>query len=63
MRAYRLPEQTIFEIERLSEQWECTHADVIERAVAALVTGTGAPQRRKDGAGSTSELEVDYDVE
>lgn len=35
MRAYRLPDQTIFEIERLSEEWECTQAEVIERAVAA----------------------------
>lgn len=35
MRAYRLPEKTILRIERLAEEWECTHADVIERAIAS----------------------------
>lgn len=36
MRAYRLPEKTILEIERLSEEWECTHAEVIERAISEI---------------------------
>lgn len=56
MRAYRLPDQTIFEIERLSEEWECTQAEVIERAVAAL-SGPRASN------GKASELTVEYDGE
>lgn len=35
MRAYRLPEKTIRRIEQLAAEWECTHADVIERAIAS----------------------------
>lgn len=54
MRAYRLPEKVVFEIERLSEEWECTQAEVIERAIAALNT----PQARTR---DVSELKVEYD--
>lgn len=54
MRAYRLPEKTIHEIERLSEEWECTQAQVIERAIAEA----NKPPARKE---NLSELKVEYD--
>lgn len=41
MRAYRLKQETVWEIERLAEEWECTHAEVIERAVVLLRTPRG----------------------
>lgn len=57
MRAYRLKEDTIFEIERLSEEWECTHADVVERAIAEIA------QTSRSSNGQPKELKVEYDVE
>jgi hypothetical protein len=44
MRAYRLKQETIWEIERLAEEWQCTHAEVLERAID-----------RVDGASDSAE--------
>jgi hypothetical protein len=39
MRAYRLKPETVLEIERLSDEWECAQAEVIERAVQCVGEG------------------------
>lgn len=61
MRAYRLPDETIFEIERLSDEWNCTHADVIERAIAAIAGSEPSPEQSRQSASGASELRVEYD--
>lgn len=57
MRAYRLPKEIISEIERLSEEWECTHGEVVERAIAEIARTPRSNNRQ------TKELKVEYDVE
>lgn len=59
MRAYRLREQTVFEIVRLAEEWECTHAEVVERAIRRI---SESPNPRGD-LPQHNELKVEYDVE
>lgn len=60
MRAYRLPDETIFEIERLAEEWQCTQAEVLERVIASRQTAikTGDPWK---AVNRHVELKVDYD--
>lgn len=58
MRAYRLPEKSIHKIERLAEEWECTHGEVIERAIERVGDASGSRWRK-----NRSELKVEYDVE
>lgn len=55
MRAYRLTDETIFEIERLASEWQSTQADVIERAVRS------ASQMPVANTARASELKVEYD--
>lgn len=51
MRAYRLKPETVSEIERLAEEWECTQAAVIERVFAGIASGpVEYPGLRGDGA-------------
>lgn len=59
MRAYRLREQTVFEIERLSEEWDCTHAEVVERAIRRISESPKATS----GLRENGDLKVEYDVE
>lgn len=66
MRAYRLPEHIIREIERLAEEWECTHADVIERAIERVGDASGSRWKHwgrgsQTSNGKVSELKVEYD--
>lgn len=50
MRAYRLKPETVSEIERLAEEWECTQAAVIERVFAGIASGpVEYPGLRGDG--------------